>query len=263
MDLHGARTLVTGATGGLGAAIARACAARGAEVVVTARREGPLDALAEEIGAEPVVADLANRDDIAHLVDEVRDVDVLVSNAALPGGGEIETFSVEEIDRVLEVNLRVPVVLSRHFTPAMVRRRGGHVVFVSSLAAVFPTPGLAVYNATKSALASFGLSLRGELAPHGVGVSIVYPGPIRDAGMWADTGLAPPMGMPTRSPADVGASVVRAIESNRAEVMVAPLALRVGAVFGRSAPATMAKFASRLGARELTDAMAEALRHKR
>ncbi len=155
MELRGARTLVTGATGGLGAAIARACTARGAEVIVTGRQEEPLDALARELGAEAIVADLANRDDTAGLVDAVRQLDVLVSNAALPGGGKVETFSIEEIDRVLEVNLRVPMVLSSHFTPAMVRRGCGHVVFVSSLAAAFPTPGLAIYNATKSALACY------------------------------------------------------------------------------------------------------------
>jgi short-subunit dehydrogenase len=248
MELRGARTLVTGATGGLGAAIARACAARGAEVIVTGRQEEPLDALARELGAEAIVADLANRDDTAGLVDAVRQLDVLVSNAALPGGGKVETFSIEEIDRVLEVNLRVPMVLSSHFTPAMVRRGCGHVVFVSSLAAAFPTPGLAIYNATKSALASYGLLLRGELAPRSVGVSIVYPGPIRGAGMWADTGLSPPMGISTRSPEDVGRSVVLAVERNRAEVMVAPLALRVGAVFGRSASAAVVRLAPRLGA---------------
>jgi uncharacterized protein len=183
MDLCGARTLVTGATGGLGAAIARACAARGAHVIVSGRRLEPLRALAEQLGVESVVADLANRDEVARLADEVDEVDVLVSNAALPGGGMIETFSMQEIDRVLDVNLRAPVILSRHFTPAMARRGSGHVVFVSSLAAAFPTPGLALYNATKSALVSYGLSLRGELAPAGIGVSIVYPGPIRDAGM--------------------------------------------------------------------------------
>lgn len=263
MDLRGARTLITGATGGLGVAIARSCAARGAKVILTGRREGALRGLAGELGAEVVVADLADRDDVARLIEAVGDVDVLVSNAALPAGGKVATFSVDEIDRALEVNLRVPIVLSGHFTPAMVRRGRGHVVFVSSLAAAFPTPGLAIYNATKSALASYGLSLRGELAPDGVGVSIVYPGPIRDAGMWADTGLATPMGMRTRSPAEVGDSVVRAVERNRAEVAVAPLPLRVGAFFGRCAPAAAATLAPRFGATDVTDAMAEALRHKR
>jgi uncharacterized protein len=263
MDLRGARTLVTGATGGLGAAIASAFAARGAEVIVTGRRAKPLEALAQELGAESVVADLTDRADVDRLIDAVRELDVLVSNAALPGGGKVETFSSEEIDRVLDVNLRAPVLLSRHFTPMMVKRGRGHVVFISSLAAAFPTPGLAMYNATKSALVSYGLSLRGELAPAGIGVSIVYPGPIRDAGMWADTGLAPPVGIRPRSPDEVGAGVVRAVERNRAEVVVAPLALRVGAVFGRSAPAAVARLAPRLGAYEITDAMADALRHKR
>lgn len=263
MHLRGARTLVTGASGGLGDAIARACAARGAELILVGRREERLRALAADLDAEVVVADLANRDEVARLVDAVGELDVLVSNAALPAGGTVETFSIEEIDRALEVNVRAPLVLSRHFTPAMVERGRGHVVFVSSVGAAFPTPGLAIYNATKAALASYGLSMRGELSVHGVGVSVVYPGPIRDAGMWAETGLPPPKGMPTRSPADVGAGVVRAVETNRAEVMVAPLALRLAAAFGRSAPATVVRLAPRLGAYELTDAMAEALRHKR
>jgi short-subunit dehydrogenase len=78
------------------------------------------------------------------------------------------------------------MVLSRLLTPRMVARCRGHVVFVSSLAAVFPTPGLTIYNATKAALASYGLSRRGELVPHGVGDSVVYPGPISGAGMWAE-----------------------------------------------------------------------------
>lgn len=263
MDLQGARTLVTGATGGLGAAIARACVTRGAKVVLAGRRAEALADAATELGAEHVVADLANRDDVARLLEDVRDVDVLVSNAALPAGGTIDSFSVDEIDRALDVNLRTPLVLSRHFTPGMIQRGRGHVVFVSSLAAAFPTPGLAIYNATKSALASYGLSLRAELAPDGVGVSVVYPGPIRDAGMWAETGLPAPMGMSTRSPAEVGSGVVRAIEGNRAEVFVAPLALRIGAVFGRSIPATVTRLAPRFGVHEITGAMAEALKHKR
>jgi len=81
--------------------------------------------------------------------------------------------------------------------------------------------------------------------------------------MWADTGLATPLGMPTKSPQDVGSSVVQAIEDNRAEVIIAPLALRIGAVLGRSMPAAVAKLAPRFGAYEITDAMAEALKHKR
>jgi len=219
--------------------------------------------LASELDAEMIVADLADRDEVDRVIEEVRNVDALVSNAALPAGGAVESFTNDEIDRALEVNLRAPIVLSRHVTAAMAQRRYGHVVFVSSLAAAFPTPGLAIYNTTKTALVSYGLSLRAELAPHGVGVSVVCPGPIRDAGMWADTGLPAPMGMPTRSPADVGSAVVHAIEADRAEAIVATLPLRVSAFFGRSMPATVAKLAPRFGATALTGAMAEALKHKR
>jgi len=209
------------------------------------------------------VADLAERRDLERLVETAGPVDVLVSNAALPAGGTVETFSIAEIDRALDVNLRAGIVLSRSVVPAMRARRRGHVVFVSSLAAAFPTPGLTLYNATKAALTSYALSLRGELAPHGVGVSVVQPGPIREAGMWADTNLNPPKGLTTRLPAEVGDAVVHAIETNRAVVNVAPLGLRVGAVAGRAAPTAVVRFAPRLGVNELTDAMAAALRHKR
>ena len=263
MDLRDARALLTGATGGLGVAIARALAARGASVVITGRNEQLLSVLASEIGAAVMVADLARRNDLDRLLREVGQIDVLVSNAALPAGGEVETFSVEELDRALDVNLRAPMILSRVLGGRMVSQHHGHIVLVSSLAAAFPTPGLTVYNTTKTALASFGLSLRGELARHGIGVSMVFPGPIRDAGMWADTGLAPPKGLRTRSPADVGAAVIRVIEKNRAQVSVAPLALRVGAIFGRTAPGAFVRLARQLGASEVTDAMAKALRHKR
>ena len=263
MNLDGARTLVTGATGGLGEAIARACADRGSRVVVSGRRAEQLEAIATELGAMPVVADLANASDVAKLVETVGDLDILVSNAALPGGGTVESFSVEEIDRLLAVNLRAAIVLSRCFAEGMRQRARGHLVFVSSLAAAFPTPGLTLYNATKAALTSYALSLRGELASSGVGVSIINPGPISDAGMWADTGLAPPIGLRMRAPNDVALAVVRVIQTNKAKVDVAPLALRVGAVIVSAMPSTFVRVAPRLGAHKVTDAMAEALRHKR
>jgi short-subunit dehydrogenase len=136
-------------------------------------------------------------------------------------------------------------------------------VFVSSLAAAFPTPGLAIYNATKAGLSNYALSLRGELAGHGIGVSVIHPGPIREAGMWADSGVKTPFGLSTRSPEEVGAAVVDAIERNRAQASVAPMALRAGAAVAKAAPALMAATAPRLGADKLTEAMAQGLRERR
>jgi short-subunit dehydrogenase len=262
LDLNGARVLVTGASGGLGPAICRACADRGSRLVLTGRNEVRLRALADELGADVIVADLADDVDVTRLVEMTGDVDVLVSNAALPGGGQVATFSVEEIDRLLNVNLRAPIVLSRCLAARMTRRRYGHLVFVSSLAAAFPTPGLTLYNSTKCALDSYALSLRGELTEAGVGASIIHLGPIQDAGMCADTGLTP-IGLRTKTPAEVGHAVVRAVEQNLSQVSVAPFGLRLGARVSRMSPATFARMAPKLGARRITDAMADALRHKR
>lgn len=229
--------------------------------MLTGRRLEPLRALATETKAELVVADLSDPAEVARVIDLSGDIDVFISNAALPGAGRVESLSVEDVERAVAVNLRAPMVMARCLAAHMVERGRGHIVFVSSLAAAFPTPGLAVYNATKAGLSNYALSLRGELAGHGVGVSVIDPGPISEAGMWAKAGVATPLGLTTRPPGAVGAAVVEAIERNRARVSVASLPLRVGAVLARAAPALMAATAPRLGADKLTDAMAEGLRN--
>jgi short-subunit dehydrogenase len=262
MHLREATTVVTGASAGIGPAIARACHDAGSRLVLTGRNEVALRNLAAELDARVVVADLTRSADVARLAAESCDADVLVSNAALPGGGDVASFSPDEIDRLLDTNVRAPIMLSRSLAEHLVERRHGQLVFVSSLAAAFPTPELTLYNASKAALDSYALSLRGELARHGVGVSLVRLGPIRDAGMWAETGLAP-RGLRTRSPSDVGVAVVRAIEQNRAELNVAPASLRIGARLARLWPAAFARVAPMLGASRVTGPMAEALRDKR
>jgi short-subunit dehydrogenase len=263
MELSGARALVTGASGGLGAAIARALASRGARIVLSGRNEEALRRLSADLDADVFVADLADLASVDRLAADVGRVDIFVSNAALPAGGRVQTFSVEELDRALAVNLRAPIVLSRELSENMVARGRGHIVFVSSLAAAFPTPGLTAYNATKAALAAWALSLRGELAPQGVGASVVLPGPIRNTGMWADTGLPPPKGIPTRSPDQLAGAVVKAIEKDRALLSVAPFRLRAAALVARALPGLFTSVAPRLGASEMTEAMANAFRHKR
>jgi short-subunit dehydrogenase len=263
MNLSGSRTLLTGASGGLGEAIARACAERGAQLILTGRRAEVLYQLASELDAEVFVADLASRIEVDRVLGEVGEVDVLVSNAALPAAGEVQSFSVAELDRALEVNLRAPMVLSRVLGAGMASRGRGHLVFISSLAAAFPTPGLTVYNASKAALSTYGLSLRGELKPHGVGVSVIHPGPISEAGMWASTGVSPPAGLRTRSPRQVGSAVVRAIEQDRTQIEVAPRELSVGAFFARAAPGVFVRVAPHLGASAVTASMARALQDRR
>ncbi len=164
---------------------------------------------------------------------------------------------------MLEVNLRAPIALARAQAPRMIERRQGHMVFVSSLAGKAASPASSIYSATKFGLRGFALGAREDLRPHGVGVSVVLPGFISDAGMFADAGIELPRGVGTRSPQDVAAGVIRAIERNRAEVEVAPAALRVATAFASLAPQLAAAAGRRMGGEQIAIDLAEGQRDKR
>ena len=263
MNLGGRTALVTGASGGLGHAIVRALARRGASVVLTARRTEVLEPLAAETGGRAVPCDLADRAAVERLVEAAGPVDVLVSNAGLPASGAIDSFSIEAIDRALDVNLRAPMVLARLMCEGMAARGGGHIVFVSSLSGKAGTVGTSVYAATKFGLRGFAMGLREDLRPRGVGVSTVFPGFIRDAGLFHDSGGKLPAYVGTKTPEDVAAAVVSAIERDRSEVVVAPLFLRVGTAFAGLAPEVAAIVQRRLGATELATQFEDGQRDKR
>jgi short-subunit dehydrogenase len=189
MALGGARVVLTGASGGLGGAIAHALDDKGARLVLSGRRRDRLEALAAELrDADVEPCDFADRQAVTTFAQSIEDADVLVANAALPGAGTLDDFTPAEIDRVLDVNLRAPILLSRHLAPLMTARRRGQLVFVSSMGAKLPVSRIAVYSATKSGLRGFAACLRQELTGTGVGVSVVFPGSVRDAGMFADSG---------------------------------------------------------------------------
>ena len=140
-------------------------------------------------------------------------------NAALPASGNLDSFSPEEIDRALDVNLRAGMQLARALLPAMVERGSGHLVFMSSMAGKVPvTP---VYSATKYGLRGFAAALRDDLHKTGVGVSTIFPGPIEEAGMQADSGIRTPSPAGRRYPKHVAAAVVKAIEEDKPEITVA------------------------------------------
>jgi short-subunit dehydrogenase len=248
VKLDGARVLLTGATGGLGQAIARGLAARGATLTVTGRRAEVLEPLAAELGARVIVSDLSEPDAPARLLAEAGEVDVLVANAGLPGSGRLNSFTPEQIDRALDVNLRAPMLLAHGLTDSMVARGRGHLLFMSSLSGRAASPGTSIYAATKFGLRGFALSLREDLAPKGVGVSVILPGFISDAGMFADSGAKLPPFVGTKRPEDVARAVVKAIESNRAELDVAPLPLRAGAHLAALAPGPIGTIQRKLGA---------------
>ncbi len=265
MNLDGRSVLLTGATGGLGQATARALAARGARLVLTGRRAEVLEPLAAELGGRAVPCDLAEASEVERLLSECSNADVLVANAALPGVGELRSFSVEEIDRALAVNLRAPIVLARALSAGMAARGHGHLVFISSLSGKAASPRGSVYSATKFGLRGFALGLREDLRDAGVGVSTVFPGFISDAGMFHESGAGAklPSYVALKTPDHVAAAVVKAIERNRSEIDVAPLALRLGAAAAGLLPEPLGRLQRRLGSDEVSRALADGQQGKR
>jgi short-subunit dehydrogenase len=225
MDLERARVLVTGASGGLGAAIARELAEQGAHIVLSGRSRERLGAVLATLpsGAHEVVpADLARPEASEQLVEAAGELDVFVSSAGLPASGWLHEYRAEQLERAVRVNLEAPMQITRLLAPRLIERGRGHLVFVSSLAGKVPSPGLSIYCATKFGLRGFALALATELVPTGVGVSVICPGFIRDVGMFADSGAEVPPGVGSSSSAAVAREVRTAIIRRTQEVVVAP-----------------------------------------
>jgi len=247
MNIAGRSALVTGASGGLGQAIARALAGAGAKLVLSGRRADVLGTLAQELGATVAVADLTDADSVRALAAAHSDIDILIANAGLPASGLLDSFTEEQIDRALRVNLRAPMQLANALAPQMAARGCGHIVFMSSLAGKTAAAGTSVYSATKFGLRGFAGALRAELHGSGVGVSAIFPGFIRDAGMFEDADVTLPRGTGTKTPKQVAKATLRAIERNRGEIDVAPVALKLGAAISGIAPELAATVTRKAG----------------
>jgi len=266
MEINGRHILLTGATGGLGRAIAQALAARGASLVLSSRK-GPelMELIASLPGHDhkPVVSDLAEEGAAERLLAEAGEIDILVANAALPASGRIEGYSDDQIKRALRVNLEAPILLAHALLEPMKARGGGHLVFISSLNGKVATARSSLYSATKFGLRGFALGMREDLRGTAVGSSVVMPGTIREAGMFADSGAQVPKGAGTSSPGEVAAGVISAIERDRAEVEVAPRVQRLMANFAARRPDLAGKISARMGVDKVADAVADNQADKR
>jgi NAD(P)-dependent dehydrogenase (short-subunit alcohol dehydrogenase family) len=181
--LDGQTALVTGATAGLGRAIALQLAREGAEVIVHGRNPERGMETVQEIEAEGgkarfAAADLSDPADVQRLAEEVGDVDVLVNNAGYSVWSPTAEMSVAAFDDMFASNVRAPYFLVGAFAPGMAERGHGSIINISSMAGRIGLPGGAAYGATKAALASMTQGWAAEFSPRGVRVNAVAPGPV-------------------------------------------------------------------------------------
>jgi len=186
-DLSGRKALVTGASGGIGEAIARALHKQGAIVGLHGTRQEKLEALASDLGERVKVftANLADRSQVKELAAkaeaELEGVDILVNNAGITRDGLFVRMSEEDWDAVLDTNLTATFLLTRDLTHPMMRRRWGRIINISSVVGVTGNPGQANYCASKAGLIGFSKSLAQEIATRNVTVNCVAPGFIETA----------------------------------------------------------------------------------
>jgi short-subunit dehydrogenase len=212
--------LITGASSGIGAAIARELARRGYALVLAARSVGALERLAAELSragapALPVPTDVTRPADIERLVRvalaRFERIDVLVNNAGI--GETRRAPHGAAADLTLHTNLLAPIQLTRAVVPTMLSQRSGHIINIASVAAHVGIPGSAGYAASKHGLRGYSEALRRELAPYGISVSVISPGLIR-------TAMTKRHRLPMPGPALVARAVARLLRHPRHEVVV-------------------------------------------
>jgi gluconate 5-dehydrogenase len=178
VDLNGARVLLTGATGGIGNAIARGLHGRGAHVLLTGRRLDALVELVDSLGerAEPLVADLSDRDAVASLTDRAGHVDVLVNNAGITLRKPLLELSLDEWHTVVDANLTSTYVVTRAVAPGMIERGGGKIVNVCSVTSELARETIAAYAAAKGGLKMLTRAMCSEWARYGIQANAIAPG---------------------------------------------------------------------------------------
>ncbi|MES2641387.1 MAG: SDR family NAD(P)-dependent oxidoreductase [Myxococcota bacterium] len=233
MNLANKIVLLTGASRGIGVALARNLGEAGAHVVLTARDLGGLERVAADVRsaggrATLVAADVATAEGRAAIVaatEAAGPVAAFVSNAGLEVPSAVAEQTPDQIEKQVAVNLVAPMLLTRALLPGMIARKAGVIVLVSSMSGKSPTPFNAIYAATKHGLNGFASSLRLELHGSGVHAGVVCPSFVADAGMWHDTGLAAP-GMMREVPLAKVVAGMRAVLDGAAEVLVTPTPVR-------------------------------------
>jgi short-subunit dehydrogenase len=245
--------VVTGASSGIGAAIARALAARGRHLVLLARREDLLRKLAEEVGGEYEVCDVGRRDDVERVAGRVIErhpqVQLLVNNAGIPGRAGFARIDDERLENVLRVNYLGSVWCLRAFLPALEAAGRSDVVNIVSVAGTVAFAPSGPYSASKHAQLAFSRSAAAELRSRGIHVHTVNPGFVETEGFPQATALRSALFRRlVIEPEDVANHVLKVIERDKRETFV-PAYYRLAAIAQTLFPGVVARFASRGGYR--------------
>jgi short-subunit dehydrogenase len=221
--------LVTGASSGIGAAIAEEYLGRGARVSLVARRRDRLEAIAarDKTTSHVIAADLADHARAADIVAEAEralgPVDVLVNNAGVQILGRMHETPWADVEHLMKLDVFAPLRMTMAVLPGMIARGHGAIVDIASMAALAPTPGMTFYNAAKAALGAASEGLRSEVAPHGVHVVTVYPGPVQSdmesAARASFATRAILSRVPTGTPEVLARLVAQAVERKRPRVI--------------------------------------------
>jgi short-subunit dehydrogenase len=263
MKINGCNALITGASTGIGREFARQLASRARTLVLIARREQRLSELRDELrncnahlNVHVHVVDLCDKRQIDNLIARLErdkiNIDLLINNAGLGDYGSFATSDPQRNDRILEVNIVAPTLLTRGLLPQMIARRRGAILNVSSSAGFLPIPGMTVYAASKAYANSFSEAVRAELRGTGVTVAALCPGPVHTE--FGDVAKRPG-GQPERGPEFVYVSVEKTVRDALAAVeadkpiVIPGLAMKLGMFLVRITPMPILRLAWRLGAK--------------
>jgi short-subunit dehydrogenase len=224
-SIKGKTVIVTGASAGVGEATAKLCVREGANVVLAARDRKALDALAAALGprSRAVVTDVSKHADCEALMKAALEafgrIDGLVNNAGYNSRGTVEAVALEDIERIIEVNLKAPIRLSKLVLPHLRASGGGAIVNVASLAGRVPLDHEATYSASKFGLRGFSFAMAEELAGSGITVSVVSPGPIETGFILNDIAEVPDMvfSQPMATADEVARAIVSSLEDGKRE----------------------------------------------
>ena len=255
-DLNGKVVWITGASSGIGKAIAQQCAALGAQVVLTARRHEELENVRQSLTNPDqhisVIADITDESQVRHAYEQVLQqkgrIDWLINNAGLSQRALIRDTTMQTERAIMEVDYFSQVFLTKTVLPTFLAQKSGRIVFISSVAGLLGTQNRASYSAAKAAIHMWANSLRAEVADQGIGVSVIFPGFVQtNVSLNALNGEGKPQGHPDEaienglSAEDFAVQTVQALQNGEEYIVIGGKKEKLGVLVSRISPKVLYK----------------------